>query len=162
MAQPRQPQTLTKPMVCTSTGFAQACLESIIKEGGACRSLFITAEILTADSFGGMGNHCLQLCSTLEQIRLQQLASITWSLRWPWLHSVHHQINRQKLGVNIKEKTEVRGRDMQGVHVIIYIIYVHEIVNNLINKKKITTSDLKFSKLKGLKMTLSCHGPEMD
>lgn len=86
------------------TGFTQACLGSIIKEGGACRSLSITDEILTADSLWGMGNHCLQLCSTLEQIRLEQLASIVWSLRWPWLHSVHHQINRQKLGMNIQRK----------------------------------------------------------
>lgn len=104
MAQPWQPQTLTKLTVCTSTGFAQACLESIIEEGVACRSLSITVEILTADSLWGMGNHCLQLCSTLEQTRLQQLAPIPWSLRWPWLHSVHHQINRQKLGMNIQRK----------------------------------------------------------
>lgn len=93
---------------------------------------------------------------------MEQLASIAWSLRWPLLHSVHHQINRQKLGMNIQRKDRGESqRHVEGASNHVHI-YVHEIVNNLINKKKITTSDLKFSKLKGLKMTLSCHGPEMD
>lgn len=64
--------------------------------------------------------------------------------------------------MNIQRKDRGERQRHVGVHIIIYVIYVHEIVNNLINKKKITTSDLKFSKLKGLKMTLSCHGPEMN